>query len=190
VLISFLLLILQTALTTIPVNQSATALLVRTIATVKEAIAGTETEIGTEIVEGEIETSAIVIPTVATAKGTATGTVNVAAIGRKAARAMRKNADESRVKTTAGVPKARATKRAAPRAVRVVAAVVSATAVLLIAARPRPWAPSCSHSANVRQAVGMSMLRGTSSTRLCRRNKLVRIVLVGRGRGSADGNAS
>jgi hypothetical protein len=160
------------------VNQSATALLVRTIATVNEVIAGTGTGKETGIAEGETATTATVTPTAVTAKGIAiaTGTVNVAAIGRKDARATRKNADESRVKTTAD--DLTATKRAAPRAVRAAAAVVSVTEVRQIAARPHQWAPSRSHSANVRQAVGTSMLRATSNIRLCRRNKPVRTALA------------
>jgi hypothetical protein len=169
------------------VNRSATALLVKTIATANEVIVGKETEtgkeIGTGIAEGEIARTATATPTGATAKGTviaiATGTVNVLATGRKDARAMRKNAGESRVKTTAGVH--RATRRAAPRAVRAAVAVASVMAVRLIVALPHPWVPSCSRSASARQAVGTSMLRATSSTRLCRQSKPVRTALARNG---------
>ena len=121
VLTSFLLPILQTALTTTMVTPSVTALPARTIVTANEAIVETEIGIGTGTVAGEKETTVKGTPptanaqTAATVTGNATVIVSVAAIVRKDARATTKNVDESPARTTVGAPMV--TKRAAPRVV-------------------------------------------------------------------------
>jgi hypothetical protein len=180
VLTSFLLPILQNALTITTVNPSVTALLARTIASANGAIV----ETGTGTVAGEKETSVNGTPPTANAQtaanatgnvigNAATGIVSVAAIVRKEdARASTRNVDESHARTIVDAPMG--TKRAAPLAVDPAEAVVaSVTGGRPNAARPPPWAPSRSISANARQVAGTSMHPVMSSTRPCRRSKLV-----------------
>ena len=144
-LTSFLLSILQTALTTTTVTPSVTALLARTIVTVNEAIV--ETGTGTETVAGEEEMTVKGTPptanvrTAATATGNAIGnatvSASVAAIVRKDARVTRRNVDESHARKIVGAPMV--TKRAAPRAaVLAEAAAANVTGGRPIAARPPP----------------------------------------------------
>ena len=115
VLTSFLLPILQNALTITTVNLSVTALLARTIVTVNEAIVETVTGIGTGTVVGEKEMTVndtlptVNARTVANATGNAignnaTGIVSVAAIVKKDARATMRNVDESHARRNVDAP--------------------------------------------------------------------------------------
>jgi hypothetical protein len=91
---------------------------------------------------------------------------------------MRKNADEIILaKTTDAGHTPMAMKREALRVVPAAAAAASVTAAHQSAARRHPWEPSRSRSANARPVVGTFMHQVTSSTRLCRRSKPVRITL-------------
>ena len=122
---------------------------------------------------GSAQTAVIVKET---ATGIVIGTVNAAAIAKKAAHATRKNAGET---TRARMIDAAHTAATMREVVPAVAAAANVPVARQIAAHPRLWAPSCSHSANARPAAGMSMRRVMSSTRLCRRSKPVRIALIG-----------
>jgi type IV secretory pathway TrbL component len=149
VLTSFLLSLLQNVL--IIIMATLIAPLAKTIATANEVIVGTgkETGIGREIgtVAGERERTASATLTATgnaqtgvTAKGTVIGNANVAAIAKRDARALKKNADEtSRAKTTdVAHTAAAATMREAPLAVLAVAEAVNVMVVLQNAAHRRP----------------------------------------------------
>ena len=98
------------------VNLSVTALLARTIVEIaNEAIVETETGIGTGTVAGEKEMTVNDTPPIANARtvanatenaigNNATGSVSVAAIARKDARATRRNVDESHARTIVDAP--------------------------------------------------------------------------------------
>jgi hypothetical protein len=147
VLTSFLLSLLQNVL--IIIMATLIAPLAKTIATANEVIVGTENETGIEreigTVAGERERTASATLTATgnaqtgvTAKGTVIGNANVAAIAKRDARALKKNADEtSRAKTT-DVAHTAATMREAPLAVPAVAEAVNVMVVLQNAAHRRP----------------------------------------------------
>ena len=146
-LTSFLLLILQNALTTTTVTLSVTALLARTIVTVNEAIVETETGTGTGTVAGGEAMTVKGTPptanarTAATATGNAIGNateiVSAAAIVKKDARVTTRNVDESHARKIVDAPMV--TKRAAPRAVvPAEAAAANVTGGRPIVARPPP----------------------------------------------------
>jgi hypothetical protein len=187
VLTSFLLPLLQTALTIITVIRTVTALLAKTIATANEVIVGTGKEIGTGTVDGGTETNASVsltvignaqtVVAVVTAKGIVV--LNAVVTVKKAARATKRNADGSiRAKMTDVGHTAAFRTREAHLAVPAAAAAANATVVARQnAVRPHPWGRSRSRNASARPAVGTSMHRVTNSTRRCRQNKLVRITL-------------
>lgn len=114
-LTSFLLPILQNALTITTVNLSVTALLARTIVTANEVIVETVTGIGTGTVVGEKEMTVndtlptVNARTVANATGNAignnaTGIVSVAAIVKKDARGTMRNVDESHARRNVDAP--------------------------------------------------------------------------------------
>lgn len=146
-LTSFLLSLLQNVL--IIIMATLIAPLAKTIATANEVIVGTENETGIEreigTVAGERERTASATLTATgnaqtgvTAKGTVIGNANVAAIAKRDARALKKNADEtSRAKTT-DVAHTAATMREAPLAVPAVAEAVNVMVVLQNAAHRRP----------------------------------------------------
>jgi hypothetical protein len=187
VLTPFLLSHLQTALTAITMTRNVIAPPAKTIATANEVIVGigigTERGIGIGIgiVGGEKERSAAAILTTtgsAQTAATVTGTVTVVAIVRKDAPATRKNAGEtSRAKMTDAAHSAPKT-REAPLAEPAAAAAANVTVARQSAAHQHLWAPSRCRSANARRAAGTFTRQGTSSTRLCRRNKLVRIAYL------------
>ena len=166
--------------------RNVTAPLAKTIANATEVIVGKGT--GTETVAGEKETTASVSLTVignaqivVTATGSVTGSVNAAVIGKKDARAMKRNADGSTRAKMTDVGHSAAKRREAPLAVPAAAVAVNATAARQIAAHPHLWARSRSRNASARPAAGTSTHRVTNSTRLCRRNKPVRIASFGMG---------
>lgn len=176
-LTSLLLSHLQTALTAITMTRNVIAPPAKIIATANEVIVGIGT--GTGIVGGEKERTATATLTAtgsAQTVATATGNVNVAAIAKKVAPAMRKNADETtRAKTTdAGRTPART--RGVPLAGPAAAAAANVTVARQTAAHQRPWVPSRCRSESARPAAGTFMRQATSSTRLCRPSKPVRIV--------------
>ena len=182
-LTSFLLSLSQTVLiTTTMATRNVTAPLAKTIATAI-VIVGIGT--GTGTVAGETEKSVTAIltvignaQTVVTAIGIATGTVNAAVIAKKAARAMRKNADgSSRAKMTDVGHSAANRTRGAPLVVRAAAAAGSVMVARQNAAHPHLWAQSRSRNGSAKPVVGMSMHRAMSSILPCRRNKLVRSAL-------------
>jgi hypothetical protein len=188
VLTSFLLSLSQNALTIITVIRNVTAPLAKTIANATEVIVGTGKE--TETVAGEEETITSVSLTVivgnaqivVTAKGIAIGSVNAVVIVKKDARAKKRNADGSTRAKMTDVGHSAARRREAPLAVPAAAVAVNVTAAARqIAAHPHLWARSRSRSASARPAAGTSTHRVTNSTRLCRRNKPVRIALFGMG---------
>jgi len=179
VLTSFLLSLLQTALTIIMVTRNVTAPLVKTIA-------GIGIGTGTGTVAGETETTVTVIRTVINAQTAVTEkrivigiTVNAVVIAMKGAHATRKNADGSTRAKTTDVGHTAARTRGAPLVVAVAAAAASVMVALQSAAPPHLWARSCSHNGSARLAVGTSMHQVMNSTLPCRRNKPVRIALFG-----------
>ena len=181
-LTSFLLSLSQNALTIITVIRNVTAPHAKTIANATEVIV--EKGTGTETVAGEKETTASVSLTVignAQIVVTATGSVNAVVIGKKDARATKRNADGSTRAKMTDVGHSAAKRREVPLAVPAAAVAVNVTAARQIAAHPHLWAQSRSRNASARPAAGTSTLRVTNSTRLCRRNKPVRIASFGKG---------
>jgi len=165
-------------------TRNVIAPLAKTIATANEVIVGTGIGIEKETVAGERERTASATLTATgnaqigvTAKGIATGNANEAAIAKRDARALKKNADETTRAKTTDVAHTAATMREAPLAVLAAAEVANVMVVLQNAAHRRPSVPSCSRSASARPAVGTFMHRATSSIRLCRRSKPVRTAL-------------
>lgn len=130
-------------------TRNVIAPLAKTIATANEVIVGTGIGIEKETVAGERERTASATLTATgnaqigvTAKGTvigiATGNANEAAIAKKDARALKKNADEtSRAKTT-DVAHTAATMREAPLAVPAAAEAANVMVVLQNAAHQHP----------------------------------------------------
>jgi hypothetical protein len=186
VLTSLLLSHLQTALTAITMTRNVIAPPAKTIATANEVIVeigtgigtGTGKETETGIVGGEKERTATATPTATgSAQTVATATANVAAIAKKDALATRKNVDETIRAKMNDAGHTPAMTREAPLAVPAVAAAANVTVVARqTAAHQRPWVPSRCRSASARPAAGTFMRQATSSIRLCRPSKPVRIV--------------
>ena len=146
-LTSFLLFLLQNVLITITATRNVIAPLAKTIATANEAIVGTG--IGKETVAGERERTASATLTATgnaqigvTAKGTvigiATGNANEAAIAKRDARALKKNADGTTRAKTTDVAHTAATMRAALLAVPAAAEAANVMVALQNAAHQRP----------------------------------------------------
>jgi hypothetical protein len=182
VLTSFLLSLSQTVLIiTTTVTRNVTAPLAKTIANATVIVGK-----GTGTVAGETGTTVSGILTVignvqtaVTAIGIATGTVNAVVIAKTDARASRKNADgSSRAKMTDVDHSASSRTRGAHLVVVPAAAAAgSVTVARQSAAHPHLWARSRSRNGSARPVAGTSMHQAMSSTRPCRRNKLVRIAL-------------